>query len=195
MATGFVDRGKGKAMIGMNLYSVQANITAHAGGLPASAVPLTAQNCFISTVATAGDSVRLPPAQAGMEITVINQTATAPNVFANGTDTINASFGASGGAPIAANGTWLITGTTITMSVSNPGYVVAGMSVFDLTIAGGGLLIGTVVSYIGTTLTISAAAHASQGAADSLLFGGVVAVPASSVLIFYAATNGAWWSH
>ena len=49
-------------------------------------------NCFIATVATAGDSVKLPPAKVGMEITVINQSATAtgPNVFPATGETINA---------------------------------------------------------------------------------------------------------
>ena len=62
---------------------MQTGITAHAGGGQANAVQLTAMNCFIQNVATAGDSVKLPPAKVGMEITVINQSATAtgPNVF------------------------------------------------------------------------------------------------------------------
>jgi hypothetical protein len=95
MATGFVDRGKGKTISGMNLYSVQTGIVAFAGGLQPSAVPLTAQNCFIATVATAGDSVMLPPAQAGMEITVVNQSATltGPKVWGNGSDSINGTPG------------------------------------------------------------------------------------------------------
>jgi hypothetical protein len=195
MATGFVDRGKGKVLVGNVLYSVQANITAHAGGLMASATPLSAQNCFVSVVATAGDSLLLPPAQIGMELAIINQVATAANIFSNGTDTINA--GASGGAAIAAGASFLISATSITMSVNNPGYVIPGMSVFDLTITGGGLLLGTVTSWStsSTTLNISAAAHASQGSADSLLFGASVSLPASSALIFYCATTGSWWSH
>jgi hypothetical protein len=55
-------------------------------------VQLTAMNCFIATVATADDSVKLPPAKVGMEITVINQSATAtgPNVFPASGESINA---------------------------------------------------------------------------------------------------------
>jgi hypothetical protein len=72
--------------------SVQTGIVAHAGGGQGAAVQLTAMNCFIQTVATAGDSVKLPPAKVGMEITVINQSATAtgPNVFPATGETINA---------------------------------------------------------------------------------------------------------
>jgi hypothetical protein len=72
--------------------SVQTGIVAHAGGGQGSAIQLTAMNCFIATVATAGDSVKLPPSKPGMEITVINQSATAtgPNVFPATDETINA---------------------------------------------------------------------------------------------------------
>jgi hypothetical protein len=72
--------------------SVQTGIVAHAGGGQGAAVQLTAMNCFIATVATAGDSVKLPPAKVGMEITVINQSATAtgPNVFPATGESINA---------------------------------------------------------------------------------------------------------
>jgi hypothetical protein len=77
---------------GLQTFSVQSGIVAHAGGGQGAAVPLTAMNCFIATVATAGDSVVLPPAMPGMEITVINQSATAtgPNVFPSSGQTINA---------------------------------------------------------------------------------------------------------
>jgi len=76
---------------------------------------------------------------------------------------------------LAANSTWT-TGTTITMGVVNPGWVLPGMSVFDTTAAAA---IGTVLSYTGLTLTLTAAAaHASSGSTDALLFGGgVIIVP------------------
>ena len=65
-------------------------IVAHAGGGQANAVQLTAMNYFIATVATAGDSVKLPPAKVGMEITNQSATATGPNVFPASGETINA---------------------------------------------------------------------------------------------------------
>jgi hypothetical protein len=77
---------------GQILQSVQNAITAHSGGGQANAVQLNAMACFIATVAVAGDSVVLPHAQPGMEISVINQSATAtgPNVFPATGETINA---------------------------------------------------------------------------------------------------------
>jgi hypothetical protein len=105
MSTGFTDRGKGKSLAGMNIYSVQAGIIASPTHTQVAAVPLTAQNCFLGTVATIGDSVKLPPAQAGMEITVINQTANAAATYPSGTDTINAgSAGAAVALPTARAG-------------------------------------------------------------------------------------------
>jgi hypothetical protein len=100
MPTGFTDRSKSKSRWDQSWYTVQPNITATAGGGQSGAVPLTAQNCFISVCATAGDSVKLPASQPGMEIAVINQSATltGPNVFPFGTEQINA-LGASN--PIA----------------------------------------------------------------------------------------------
>jgi len=78
--------------------SVQTGIVAHAGGGQGAAVQLTAMKCFIATVATAGDSVKLPTAKVGMEITVINQSATAtgPNVFPATGETIQRSRGQYG---------------------------------------------------------------------------------------------------
>jgi hypothetical protein len=89
LASGF-DSGGGTGSF--QTMSYQTGITAHAGGGQGSAVPLTAMNCFIQTVVTAGDSVILPSAAPGMEITVINQSATAtgPNVFPATGQSINA---------------------------------------------------------------------------------------------------------
>jgi hypothetical protein len=100
MPTGFTDRSKSKSRWDQSWYTVQANITAKAGGGQASAVPLTGQMCFIAVCATAGDSVKLPASQPGMEIVVINQSATltGPNVFPFSTEQING-LGASN--PIA----------------------------------------------------------------------------------------------
>jgi hypothetical protein len=105
MATGFTDRGKGKSLAGMNIYSVQTGIIAKNPAAQATATPLTAQNCFLATVANIGDAVRLPPAQAGMEITVVNQAALAAATYPSGTDTINAGgAGASAALPTGSGG-------------------------------------------------------------------------------------------
>jgi hypothetical protein len=71
-------------------------ITAHSGGGSASATALTAQHNNVSTVASAGDSVKLPTSVAGLEIQIINSGANALQVFASGTDTINGIAQATG---------------------------------------------------------------------------------------------------
>ena len=87
------------------ISSFQNNITARAGGTRAAAVPLVAAFNRISTCATAADSVSLPPATGGQEVTVINSGAAASQVFAApGTnDTINAVVAATG-ISLAAGG-------------------------------------------------------------------------------------------
>jgi hypothetical protein len=61
--------------------SVTTGITAYATGGQANAVALTSEINVIGTVGTADDSVKLPTAAAGLEVTVINQTTTAAEVF------------------------------------------------------------------------------------------------------------------
>ena len=89
-------------------------ITAHAGGGQSSATPLPAMINRVTTVASAGDSVLLPASAPGMELTVVNATATnAMNVFPNGTDAINA-LSASTAFSVAA-------GKTATFYCTNAG--------------------------------------------------------------------------
>jgi hypothetical protein len=72
------------------IYQVATGLTAHAGGGQTSALVLTAPVNVVSTVGTAADSVALPPAVAGMKVTVVNSAATnSMQVFGSGTDTIN----------------------------------------------------------------------------------------------------------
>ncbi len=60
----------------------QDTITAYSGGGQANGVSVTGPLMRITTVAAAGDSVTLPPAIRGMEITVTNDAAAnACNVF------------------------------------------------------------------------------------------------------------------
>jgi hypothetical protein len=93
-ASGWASEGlsTGFASSGLQTLSTTTGITAHAGGGQGSAVPLTSMLNFIQTVTTAGDSLLLPAAVPGLEITVINQSATAtgPNVFPQSGQTINA---------------------------------------------------------------------------------------------------------
>ena len=71
---------------------------------------------------------------------------------------------------VAATASWTTATPNITMT-ANPGWVVPGMSVWDNTNAN---FIGTVLTYVGTALVLTAnAAHASTGSTDSLLFSAV----------------------
>lgn len=66
-------------------------ITAKAGGGQSASTPLTTVLNRVTTVATAADSVTLPVAVPGMQITVANAAATnSMNVFPNTGDAINA---------------------------------------------------------------------------------------------------------
>jgi hypothetical protein len=70
--------------------SVTAGITAFAGGGQASAVLLTTSYNRVSTVASAGDSVKLPAALPGSRVYVFNKSATSMNLFPSTGDNINA---------------------------------------------------------------------------------------------------------
>lgn len=71
--------------------STTNGITATAGGGQATAVVLSTVINRITVVATAADSVRLPAAVAGLQITIYNAAAAnAANVFPSTTDAINA---------------------------------------------------------------------------------------------------------
>ena len=82
---------------------------------------------------------------------------------------------------VAAAGTWTTSSTTITTG-TNPGGVVAGMSVYDLT---SHRPVGVVSTYSGTSLVLAAAAKfASSGSTDALQFTTTV----------IAGSGGAGWS-
>lgn len=64
-------------------------ITAAAGGTQAAATKVTSDNVIVGTVATAADSIRLPPALPGASMVVFNDGAASMQVFGDGTETIN----------------------------------------------------------------------------------------------------------
>jgi hypothetical protein len=71
--------------------SARDNVTAFAGGGQSGATQITDMVTRVTTVATAADSVRLPRAVLGLELTVINAAAAnAMNVFPASGDAINA---------------------------------------------------------------------------------------------------------
>ncbi len=83
------------------LESAQDNITATAGGGQAGAFQITTQTSRIVTVATIGDSIKLPPSAPGLELLVINHGANAMQVFGNGTETIDDQATATGVAQMS----------------------------------------------------------------------------------------------
>jgi hypothetical protein len=93
--------GPGEGLFGLT-PSTNA-ITAFAGGGQASGVLLTSYINRVTIVATAADSVKLPIAQPGMQITVINAAAAnSLNVFPGLGDAINAGAANAAFAVVAA---------------------------------------------------------------------------------------------
>lgn len=94
---------------------------------------------------------------------------------------------------VAATAAFTTSSPNITMT-TNPGWVVPGMNVYDLT---NNQQIGTVQTYVGTALVLTAnAAHASSGSTDSLQFSAWPAASASTGnpepnTLPASATNGA----
>lgn len=83
--------------LGTPQWQTNVNITALAGGaLSASTPVLTLGSNEVTTVASSGDSVVLPKAVPGSVIFLVNAGANALQLFANGSDTINGTAGATG---------------------------------------------------------------------------------------------------
>lgn len=78
------------------LESSQDNITAAAGGGVANAYQITTQTSRIATVATIGDSIKLPPATAGLELIVVNHGANAVQVFGTNVDKVDDQLSSAG---------------------------------------------------------------------------------------------------
>lgn len=73
----------------LETLSTQTGVTAHATGGQTNATQLTAAQVQISTVGTSADSVKLPPSQAGLQVTIVNNGANPAQVFGTSPDTIN----------------------------------------------------------------------------------------------------------
>jgi hypothetical protein len=116
----------------------------------------------------------------------VDSAATGTNV---GTSWTNAAICLQQLLGIKAAASWTTSSTTITMSQDNPGWVTAGMTVYDAT---SGKAVGTVSSWptTSTTLTLTGnASNASSGAADNLLFGGPTSVPVAGDSFFFHNTS------
>jgi len=80
------------ALVGSNA----AALTAFAGGGRAGAFQIVTAYAQFSTVASGNDSCVLPKSVPGMSIVIQNDGANSMQVFANGSDTINGTAGATG---------------------------------------------------------------------------------------------------
>jgi hypothetical protein len=76
-------------MSGLLYESAADSIVAFAGGGKTSATQLTTEVNRVGTVATSGDSVKLPASAPGLTIMVINHGANPMQVYGLGTDTID----------------------------------------------------------------------------------------------------------
>lgn len=101
--------------------SITASITAFAGGGQGSAVQLTSTVNNITTVATAGDSVKLPEAIAGLVVIVQNNGANAADVFPATGETINGGS-ANAAVSLPAGARMEFIGTTTTNWTTDRGY-------------------------------------------------------------------------
>lgn len=99
--------------------SASDNLTAHAGGGQASATLLSSELNRVTTVATAGDSVALPPSAPGLTVIVENAGVNPMQVYGSGTDTINGVASATGVAQMQSSvaiytcytaGAWFVNG-------------------------------------------------------------------------------------
>lgn len=97
-----IDGNDLNAAFGAAGLSQETGVTAFASGGKANATPVTGANIKVSTVATAADSILLPPAKAGLRLAIRNSGAASMQVFGQGIDTINAVATATGVAQ--ANG-------------------------------------------------------------------------------------------
>jgi hypothetical protein len=98
---GIVDSATGAQLLGASgglatVGTTADGLTAHAGGGQASALLLTASVNRLTTVATAADSVKLPPSAPNLAVVIINDGAHAAQVFGSGTDTIDGVATATG---------------------------------------------------------------------------------------------------
>lgn len=82
--------------------TVNAGVTAAAGGTQAKGTQLTGTAANITTCATDADSVLLPLGIAGITYNLVNSGAKSAQVFGAGTDTINGVATATGVAQAAA---------------------------------------------------------------------------------------------
>lgn len=151
--------GPGQALPdGMLLTNIIATngITAFAGGGSTSATVLTSQFNRITTCATGGDSVKLPPATVGLLLEVINSGAAYANVFPFGTTDIIDTLANTAAISVPVGGTITFICTVAGTWISNglqviPAKFTTGTT--TTTFAAGQLTGGATVNYTNTGAT------------------------------------------
>jgi len=139
-----------------------SGLTAFAGGGQASALALTATINRVTVCATAGDSVKLPAATAGVQVIVLNDGAASMDIFPQTGESIDA---------LAANAAYALTPAT-----GNVRFICASAGLWKTAAGGGGgatLVFGTRASprsvVIATGVT-SGAAHMSTTTAAQTIY-------------------------
>lgn len=186
-----------KTFVDHVITSAATGITAFAGGGQASATVLTKSINNVTTVATSGDSVKLPAAVGGMEVIVINNGAATLNVFPFLGDAIdalaaNAAYGLSTAAKVArfispATGSWIAGsvavsggGVTVTGTAASPQAVVAGTGVV---FAGSDMFNTMYISGSGGAVIVSANPQITAGTVTGQRLRLIVPAGANSVTL------------
>ena len=115
------------------LESFEDGITATPGVSQANARVLSKQNNRITTVATSGDSVKLPIATPGAEVILINHGVNPMQVFGQGSDTINDVASGTGVSQMQNSAVFFLcfsTGSWYSADLAN-GFVSGGMGGFQ----------------------------------------------------------------
>lgn len=197
-------------------------IVANPGGGQANATPITAQTARVTTVATAGDSIKLPTSAPGLELLVINSGANPVQVFGSGPDTIDGIASATGVSQMpnslviytcASAGAWFSEGLatgfggpglqtqsfannlTATGSTQGTALVLSSM-INRVTTAAAGTGVALPASVAGLMITVT-----NRGANPLTVYGagadqingvGSVVMPPNSTALFVAAVAGQW---
>lgn len=158
------------SLTGLLYESVATGIIANAGGGQASATQLTAEINRVATVATAGDSVKLPGCEAGLTIVVINGTTKPMQVFGLVSDTINGVAAATGVSQMGgsvviyvcttvAPGNWETDGLALGFS---GGFATSSVTDSLVALAGGAQAGTALKSSINRFITVASAADSAQ---------------------------------
>lgn len=185
---GVLQQEAGFGYLGRFLFesSIDA-LTAKAGGGRTGATLMTSMFNRVSTVASAADSCVLPAAFQGMAIAVINDAALSMQMFAQGSDTINAIAGATGVPQMTKSLVWY---TCLTDGAWNANGIGSGYSGANVTysfadaqtaFAGGGQASATAISVSTARFTTVA----SAGDSAKLM----AAAPGLVVTVINSGTN------